>query len=117
MIPRLEDMSFGTRFVLTIVIVIIVLLALSIVGFLTGGWEAESEPRQGCVDERTRDEIRELTLSAIDNAFQNHIALLFDVWVKDPIEQPKRATNGMQANISAYLRARHNAMDWNPTPC
>jgi hypothetical protein len=61
--------------------------------------------------------IRELTLTAIDQAFVAHVARLFEVWVKDEPTEPKRARVGMANNISAYQRARAYAMSWNPKIC
>lgn len=61
--------------------------------------------------------IRELTLTAIDQAFVAHVARLFEVWVKDEHTEPKRARVGMANNISAYQRARAYAMSWNPKIC
>ena len=80
--------------------------------------EARSAPaREECVEEKAREEVRNLALEGIDAGFKNHVELLFEVWVKDPNEQPRRAKVGMQANISAYLRARADALKWNPPSC
>jgi hypothetical protein len=79
--------------------------------------EAQSEPGSYCVDEKTRHSIREMALDSFDDAFKKHIGHLFDIWVKDPAEQPKRASRGMQAAIGAYVRARQDALKWEPTIC
>jgi hypothetical protein len=42
---------------------------------------------------------------------------LFDIWMKDDHLQPKRAIEGMEIGISAYMRARSNAVSWKPPPC
>jgi hypothetical protein len=77
----------------------------------------ELPPKEICVDEKSREEIRALTLAAIDAGFIGHVSHLFEVWVRDPAEQPKRAKVGLQAGISAYLRARKDALKWDPPAC
>jgi hypothetical protein len=114
---RLEDMPIGQRSMVTVAVLVMVVLLLALFGYLSGGWDAEGQTHQSCVDAKTRDLIRELSLDAIDDSFKKHVVLLFDIWVKDPAEQPKRAKNGMQAAISAYVRARGDAMKWEPTIC
>ena len=78
--------------------------------------DAPSAPAM-CVDEKTREEIRALTLDAIDTGFKAQVTHLFEIWLRDPAEQPKRAVVGMQSAISAYLRARQNAVIWDPPRC
>jgi hypothetical protein len=104
-------MDLLIRILVGIATVIVTLIVLALVE------EAPSEPRLQCVDERTREELRALTLQAIDTGLKEHVSHLFEVWVRDPAEQPKRATVGMQNGISAYLRARQNALAWNPPSC
>jgi hypothetical protein len=80
--------------------------------------KAQSEPpKEQCVDWKVQEDIRAATLSGIDNGLKLQVQKLFEIWVKDPHDQPKRATAGMQASISAYLRARQNAEQWNPPIC
>jgi hypothetical protein len=97
-----------------LVIVITVLLVILLLMFLPDSSAPAPAP---CVDDRMREEIRTLTLEAVDTGLKEHVAHLFEVWVRDPAEQPKRATVGMQNGISAYLRARQNALLWNPPSC
>jgi hypothetical protein len=79
--------------------------------------EARSQVAEHCVDGEERERIRELSLEGIDLALKNHVAKLFDIWMKDDREQPRRAVTGMQAGISAHLRARANALKWDPPRC
>jgi hypothetical protein len=37
--------------------------------------------------------------------------------MKDEHMQPKRAIDGMEVGISAHVRARSNALSWNPPHC
>jgi hypothetical protein len=80
--------------------------------------QAQGEPpKERCIDWKVQEDIRAATLSGIDNALKLQVQKLFEIWVKDPHDQPKRATAGMQAAISAYLRARQNAERWDPPIC
>ena len=100
------------------------LMAFAVALILFAVWglssnRARSEPvtRETCVDVKTRDRIRELSLSAIDQALYAHVMNLYDVWLKDPSQQPQRAKVGMANGISAYRRARADALAWNPETC
>jgi hypothetical protein len=116
MIPRLDDLTITQRIVLTVIIVLAALLFVAAVGFFSGDWEAKSETAH-CIDDKAREEIRQLTLQAIDSSYKDHVAKLFEVWVRDPAEQPKRAKVGLQSGITAYLRARTDALKWEPPTC
>jgi len=70
-----------------------------------------------CVPVAERERIREVVLDGIDQALKNHVLKLFDIWMKDESNQPKRAIEGMAIGISAHVRARANAQNWNPPPC
>ena len=70
-----------------------------------------------CVDHETRERVRQLSLECYDQALRDHTARLFDIWIKDQDPEPKRASVGTQNGISAYVRARKLALDWNPQTC
>lgn len=70
-----------------------------------------------CIDAKLKAHILELTLTAIDSALVAHVSKLFDVWLKDYSPEPQRAMAGMANGIQAYLRARANALKWNPEVC
>ncbi len=76
-----------------------------------------SETPVRCVSVEERERIRTVVISGIDDALKGHVMKLFDVWMKDEREQPKRAIEGMDVGISAHVRARTNALNWNPPPC
>jgi hypothetical protein len=42
---------------------------------------------------------------------------LFTGWLKDPHQQPDRASAGLQSSIVAYQRARADALKWTPANC
>lgn len=77
----------------------------------------EAVPPPRCVDEVTRDAVLALTLKGIDEAFKAQINHLFEVWMKDPAEQPRRARVGFNQALDAYLRATAQAKSWNPPVC
>jgi hypothetical protein len=79
--------------------------------------EAASKVQVECMDLDTRERVRKLSFDAYDQAFRDHTVKLFVLWVQDPYDQPKRARAGTQANISAYVRAREFAENWNPPTC
>jgi hypothetical protein len=91
-----------------------VLLAVLLVLLTT---DAPSKGEVGCIDIEIKDTLRSLASDGIDKAYMNHVSLLFDIWVKDPADQPKRAITGMQAAISAYIRARGYITAWDPPAC
>jgi len=75
---------------------------------------AQSTP--ACVSAKDQEHIRKLYNEAIDKAFQEHIANLFSVWLKDYSPEPKRAIVGTDNGISAHQRA-YNLKYWNPPVC
>jgi len=70
-----------------------------------------------CMDPTERENIRGLTLQAINDGFSNQIKLLFEVWMKDPNDQPRRAMVGTNNAVNAHIRARKQALAWDPPSC
>jgi hypothetical protein len=71
-----------------------------------------------CVNsDEDRERIRAIAIEAFDRALQEHISHLFDIFLKDQSEQPKRARTGFDIGLNAYLRARSDAQNWNPPLC
>jgi hypothetical protein len=70
-----------------------------------------------CVTDEDRVQIRRQVLSAVDDALHDHMRALFIGWIKDPHDQPGRASAGLQAAIVAYQRARADALKWSPPNC
>jgi len=125
-------MTFGTRFLVSLMIVLAALLGLSLCGY--NYWEvepkrdalslfdlasAESTPVElaPCMDEQTREQIKAVMLEALDDALKSHIETVFLIWLKDDRGQPGRARTGVQLGIKAYLAARKGVADWAPPPC
>ena len=99
---RLEDMTLGHRIALTFVIVLVILFALALFGYLTGGWDVQAEPLPSSkYDER----LKQLDIEAIENAYKSQIEHLFQIWMKDDTGQPARAVNGARQARKAFIGA------------
>ena len=80
--------------------------------------QSDAQPvKPVCVTDEDRVNIRKLVLSAVDDALHDHMKALFIGWIKDPRDQPARASAGIQAAIVAYQRARADALKWSPAAC
>jgi len=75
------------------------------------------EPAEACVHEEVRERVRGIMLDGIDLALKNHTVRVFDVWMKDPTDQPRRARVGMRSGILAYDGSRAAILNWNPPTC
>ena len=75
------------------------------------------EPRPQCMDAEMREHIRAVTLEGYDLALRNHAVSLFAVWLREPHEEPKRASAASQQGIGAYTRAVALARSWQPPLC
>ena len=91
--------------------------ALLIFGVYRAVTAAQSQPLLVCFTQQQRDHILEMAQRAIDEGFKNKVTDLFEVWVRDPADQPRRAISGMQTNLSAYHRARNAIRIWDPPIC
>ena len=78
---------------------------------------ASAQVKVDCADEETREKIRGLILTGIDHALIAQVVKLFDVWMREIENPPRRAITGADAAVNAYLRARARALKWNPPLC
>jgi len=77
-------------------------------------------PRPGvekCIEDEAREKIQKLMVEGLDEALKNHTRKMFEIWVQDDTDQPRRATEGMRSGIRAYVRSRAAALHWNPPAC
>jgi hypothetical protein len=121
--------TFTQRFLITLIIVIIILFVLAALGYFTGNWDEDETARPGyglasaetrpelCMDSETKERVRSLMLTALDEALKTKIEDLFSVWLRDATDQPRRAQRGMQGALLAYTGARGQAMKFNPPEC
>jgi hypothetical protein len=122
-------MTFGQRFLLTLILVIVLLFALAAIGYFTGNWNEDESARPGyglasaetrpelCMDNDTRERVRKLMIEALDNSLREKIESLFAVWLRDATDQPRRAQTGMNSALRAYVGARTAAMKFDPPEC
>jgi hypothetical protein len=99
-------------FVLVAVIGIVLAGVILFAAFPSKG--AEPVP---CMDTETREHVRGLMLAGIDEALKRHARRMFDGWMKDAANQPKRAATGLNAAISAHAKSRAAAQRWSPPAC
>lgn len=70
-----------------------------------------------CMDAETREKARTLMLAGTEEAFKEHTRHMFEIWMKDQSDQPRRAITGMRQGIVAYVNTRKAAMRFNPPLC
>lgn len=92
------------------------LFVLAAVMLVFGG-RAGSKVQIDCMDPTEREKVRGIVLDAIDAGLAKSITGLFDIWTKDPTEQPKRAMVGTNNAVNAHVRARKQALAWEPPNC
>jgi hypothetical protein len=102
---RLDEMTLGQRIMLTLIICIIILFALALIGWSTGGWdEAPAQAYTSRPEWDTR--ILELDRQALDQAYISHLILVWTNWLKDggpPTRHAvgfKRARDGYVASMT-----------------
>ena len=123
------------RWIIAAIVIIAGLLALALLGYLTGNWDEDESARPGyptfalmsaegqivelpmCMDEQTREQIRNVMIEALDDALKDHIKHVFEIWLRDERGQPGRARTGVSQGIKAYMGARKGALDWAPPLC
>src|SRR5215470_18104865 len=102
-------MSREQRFLVIFNIVLIILFALAAVGYMTGGWNIGSgdytvaSADEPLVYTKYDEHLIELQRQALDQAYRDKIAQLFDVWLRDDTGQPARAQVGAQKARKAFL--------------
>src|SRR5215475_8429147 len=104
-IPDLENVPLLHRAVLTFIIIVIVLLALALIGFLSGGWDdARGQALVLTLPPSKWDsKILELDKEALDEAYRTKMRQLFDVWVREGRENPERPMKGGAEAKRAYI--------------
>jgi len=71
-----------------------------------------------CVtDPAMGEHIRALMESALDDAMKDAVQRAFEIWMKDPTDQPRRAGVGVRRAVSAYIQSREKLAQWQPMLC
>lgn len=103
-----HNLTFAQRFALTIAIVLAILFALALFGFMTGGWD-DADAAQSSVQmppiSKYEKEFIELDRRAISEAYQAQIHHVFLIWAKDEQGQPQRALVGAKQARNMYERS------------
>lgn len=110
MMRDLRDLNMGQRAIATVIIVVVILLVLAFIGYISGRWEVDTA--QGATGElktasKWDDQIDELERQALGQAFQKHIAQLYNIWVTDNYQPkiPPKALTGARNARDAYIRS------------
>ena len=106
----LHELSLGHRIALTFVIVLVILFALALFGYLTGGWDqAPGKEAELLWSTKYESRLVELDKAAIEEAYRKHIIRLFDLWVTDYTterpDEPPRAVKGAVNARGAFTRS------------
>jgi hypothetical protein len=90
-----------------------------VMSMLTMALSSRSRPEVVlCMDEEAREQVRSIMAAGIDQALKNQTTRLFESWMKDAHEQPKRARVGMNNAVKAYIDSRAEILsNWNPPRC
>jgi hypothetical protein len=101
----LEDMTIWQRIALTLVIVLVILFALALIGWSSGRWDeapAQEQLYQGVpIDQH----LLAIDKRALDDAYRDHLKLLWSVWLKDDVKVTQRINNGLRISRHAYAVA------------
>jgi hypothetical protein len=101
---NLQDMTIGQRIALTFIIVLVILFALALFGYLTGGWDVQAEPR--AVDpygELPLDaQLLPVDKRALEEAYRAHLIKLWTVWLTDGAKDATHFRNGLRIARGAY---------------
>jgi len=106
MIPRLEDMTLGQRFLLTLIIVLVLLFAMAAFGYFGGRWDqAEGQEQQLYGDTPLDAVLIRLDKRALDEAYHQRIIKLWEVWLSPTTKDATSFTNGLKVARARYSEA------------
>jgi exopolysaccharide biosynthesis protein len=107
----LNRMTLGQRIALTFVIVLIILFAIAVAGWISGGWD--ETPAQAITDVDIYGDVPldatllRLDRRALDEAYHAQLLKLWGVWLVDGAKDPSRFKAGMANARRAYGLALH----------
>lgn len=90
---NLHDMNIGQRAMVTVVVVVLIMLVLALIGYISGRWE-DAQAQAVVTISKWESHLLELDKQALDKAYMQQIGHIFDIWIKDGVEDPSRATRG-----------------------
>jgi len=102
-------MTLGERIMLTLVIVLVILFALALFGWVGGKWDDDDGYAHGAVvvPEKYRQRMVDLDKGALDTAYIQHVSHLWETWMRDYSSHPDpiRITKGLENSRQAYVYA------------
>jgi hypothetical protein len=107
----LNRMTLGQRIALTFVIVLIILFAIAVAGWISGGWD--ETPAQAITDVdlyaglQADATLLRLDRRALDEAYHAQLLKLWGVWLVDGAKDPARFKTGLANARRAYGMALH----------
>ncbi|HEX4500589.1 MAG TPA: hypothetical protein VH187_05365 [Scandinavium sp.] len=102
----LEQMTIGQRIALTVVIVLVILFAMAVAGFISGRWD--EAPAQAITDINLYGDVPldttllRLDRRALDEAYHAQLLKLWGVWLADGARHPGNFQNGLGNARRAY---------------
>jgi hypothetical protein len=113
----LEDIPLWARLLIGLLTILITLLMILLFSGAESGRLASAKVEVGCMDPTERERVRDIALRGIDKGLEEQVMRLFEVWMKDPGDQPRRAMVGTNNAVNAHIRARKQATEWDPPIC
>ena len=112
MIPRPDELSIGQRIIVTFIIVLVILFAFALMGWISGRWdEAPAAPRLELYSGIPIDlHLLKLDRLALEDAYHAQLLKLFGVWLAQGAGDATHFRNGLRNARRAYSEA-HQEMD------
>jgi len=114
-IPSLGELTIGHRIAITMGIVMVILFALALFGFLTGGWDQAEGAYQiqsaipGQPASTWDDRMFALDRDAVDEAYKDHLKKLFGVMLTaGDVHASERAIHGAMNMRKIYVQIMEN---------
>ena len=102
----MENFTIGQRIAITFAIVFAILMALALIGYLTGGWdEAQGKEVNLYRGIEVDEKLLQLDKQALDEAYHNHLIRLWNVWLTDGARGADRITTGLRIARDSYHQA------------
>lgn len=102
---KYDELSIGERIAVTFLIVLAILFALALFGYLSGRWDDAQAQAQPLPPSKYDERIKELDKEGVENAYREQIEHLFSTWMKDSTQQPARAVAGARNARKAFIGA------------
>lgn len=101
-----------------VVVPLAAVLTLMSIGWIAHERMATAQPAPVCGDERMQELARVQMFNALDTAFQDHVAGLYTVWIREISRAgQQRAAAGVDRGVSAYIHGRYAIEAWRLPRC